>query len=266
MAIREQNIKEISDFFDNQATAWFELYHRTRRASDLVLLDRMNIAIEFIQSRLAPGSRILDVGCGPGVVALHLARQGYCVNGIDISRKMISLCEKAFAEMPALNDQHAFTVGNFSEVDFDEGSFDGIFVLGFLEFQTDEIDVLKRFHEILRPGGVLIISGPMKLALTELFGIRNITRAIVFGPSGTDISPPKNYYSLSRLNRLLSQAGFKVLDHKRHGFASFPFFSKIIGLKAEILLDRFFDNLANVLPLKAFCSDIIMVAEKEMKS
>ncbi|MHC4477891.1 MAG: class I SAM-dependent methyltransferase [Planctomycetota bacterium] len=262
MAIRQQNIKELGDFFDNQASAWFERYHRTQQASDLVILDRMNIAIEFIQSRLAPGSSILDVGCGPGVVALQLVRQGYCVNGIDISRKMIKLCQKAFAEMSEVNDQHAFTMGNFNEIDLEEESFDGIITLGFLEFQEDEIHVLKRFYEILRPGGVLVISGPMRLALMELFGIRNIIRALVFGAPGTDISPPKNYYSLSRLNRLLSQAEFKVLSHKRHGFGSFPFFSKIIGLRAEILLSRLLDNLSIVLPLKAFCSDIIMVAEK----
>ena len=263
MAIKKHDIKEIVDFFDNQATAWFERYHKTQQANDLVILDRMNIAIEFMRSRLAPGSRIFDVGCGPGVVALHLAQQGYRVNGIDISRNMINLCQKTLAEMPAVNDQHAFTVANFIEIDFDEGSFDGIITLGFLEFQENEISVLKKFHEILKPGGVLVISGPMKLALTELFGIRNISRSLVFAACGRGISPPKNYYSLSRLSRLLSQVGFKVLDHKRHGFASFPFISKIIGLKGEILLGRFLENLANVLPLKAFCSDIIMIAEKK---
>lgn len=175
---------------------------------------------------------------------------------------MIKLCQKAFTEMPEVNDQHAFTVDNFNEIDLEEESFDGIITLGFLEFQEDEIHVLKRFYEILRPGGVFVISGPMRLALMELFGIRNIIRALVFGASGTDISPPKNYYSLSRLIRLLSQAGFKVLDHKRHGFGGFPFFSKIIGLKGDILLSRLLDNLSNVLKIKAFCSDIIMVAEK----
>jgi 2-polyprenyl-3-methyl-5-hydroxy-6-metoxy-1,4-benzoquinol methylase len=254
------------DFFDHQATAWFERYNKTQQANDLVILERMNIAIEFIRSRLAPGSRVFDVGCGPGVVALHLAQQGYCINGIDISRNMINLCQKTFAEIPALNDRHTFTAGNFIEIDFNKSSFDGIITLGFLEFQENEISVLKKFYEILKPGGVLVISGPMKLALTELFGIRNITRSLVFSACSRDISPPKNYYSLSRLSHLLSQARFKVLDHKRHGFASFPFIRKIIGLKGEILLGRFLDKLANVLPLNAFCSDIIMIAEKQRNS
>jgi 2-polyprenyl-3-methyl-5-hydroxy-6-metoxy-1,4-benzoquinol methylase len=262
MAIRQRNIKEIGDFFDNQASAWFEHYYRAQNASDLVILERMNIAIEFIRSKLASGSRILDVGCGPGVVALHLARRGYRVNGIDISRKMIKLCQKAFTELSEGIDQHAFTADNFNEIDLEEESFDGIITLGFIEFQEDEIHVLKRFSKILRPGGVLVISGPIRLALSELFGIRNIIRALLFGASGTDISPPKNYYSLSRLIRMLSQAGFKVLDHKRYGFGSFPFVSKIIGSKYDILLSRLLDNLSNVLPIKVFSSNIIMAAEK----
>ena len=265
MGTREPNLEEIGDFFDHQANAWLERYHKPRQASDLVILDRMNIAIEFMQSKLAAGSRILDVGCGPGVVALQLALQRYLVSGIDISPEMIRLCRKKFAEMPEVKGDHTFAVGNFTESDLKKESFDGIVALGFLEFQKNEIQVLIRFHEILKPGGVLVISGPMKLALTELFGIRNITRALVFGLSGTDISPPKNYYSLSGLGSLLSQAGFKVLGHKRHGFASFPFINKIVGLKNEILLGRLLDSLAKVLPLRDFCSDIIMAAEQEIR-
>jgi 2-polyprenyl-3-methyl-5-hydroxy-6-metoxy-1,4-benzoquinol methylase len=262
MVIRHRNIKEIGYFFDNQASAWFEHYHRSKNANDSVILDRMNIAIEFIQSKLVSGSRILDVGCGPGVVALHLARRGYRVNGIDISRKMIKLCQKAFNEPFEGNDQHGFTTVNFNEIDLEEESFDGIIALGFLEFQEDEIHVLGKFNKILRPGGVLVISGPIRLALSELFGITNIIRALVFDASGTDISPPKNYYSLSRFIRLLSQTGFKVLDHKRHVFGSFPFVSKIIGSKCDILLNRLLDNLSILLPIKVFCSNILMVAEK----
>jgi 2-polyprenyl-3-methyl-5-hydroxy-6-metoxy-1,4-benzoquinol methylase len=262
MVIKQRNIKEVIDFFDNQASAWSEHYHKAKNANHLVILDRMNIAIEFIQSKLVSGSKILDVGCGPGVVALQLAHRGYRINGIDISPKMIKLCQKAFSELPEGNDQHAFTADNFNEIDLEEESFDGIITLGFLEFQENEIHVLRKFYKILKPGGVLVISGPIRLALTELFGIRNIIRALVFDASGTDISPPKNYYSLSRFIRLLSKTGFKVLDHKIHGFGNFPLVSKIIGSKCDILLSRLLDNLSIVLPIKVFCSNIIMVAEK----
>lgn len=47
---------------------------------------------------LAPGSRILDVGCGPGRHANELGRRGYRVHGVDISRTFLEL---ATAEAPA---------------------------------------------------------------------------------------------------------------------------------------------------------------------
>jgi ubiquinone/menaquinone biosynthesis C-methylase UbiE len=49
-----------------------------------------------IESLIQPGSSVLDVSCGTGIDALYLAKQGYRLCGIDISKKMITASRLKF--------------------------------------------------------------------------------------------------------------------------------------------------------------------------
>src|SRR5438094_40756 len=79
--------------------------------------------VDYLERQLAkkPGAAILDVPCGAGRHSLELARRGYDVTGIDISRESIGAA-KAAAEISGLrvdfrvNDMRALT-----------GSYDGAF-------------------------------------------------------------------------------------------------------------------------------------------
>src|SRR5262244_619226 len=70
---------------------------------------------------LAPrgGERILDLGCGTGVVAAEIASRGAEVFGIDRSEEMVAQAKSKF---PALK----FDVGNATQLKFD-GEFDAVF-------------------------------------------------------------------------------------------------------------------------------------------
>ena len=48
-------------------------------------------------------SRLLDVGCGTGIHAIHLAKRGYSVIGVDISKDMISIANKKAELFPELD-------------------------------------------------------------------------------------------------------------------------------------------------------------------
>ncbi|MEM7340005.1 MAG: class I SAM-dependent methyltransferase [Actinomycetota bacterium] len=60
---------------------------------------------------LAPGSRILDVGCGPGRHALAFAAAGHHVTGVDISAEFVELATTAATEA-GLDDHARFVVGD----------------------------------------------------------------------------------------------------------------------------------------------------------
>lgn len=106
---------------------------------------------------LAPGARVLDVGCGPGRHAVALAAAGYAVTGIDVSAK--------FLDIAAQRARDAKVVAAFFEVDarrmpFDD-EFDGVISLcqgAFGLMGQDDGLVLRRIVEATRPGGCVVLT------------------------------------------------------------------------------------------------------------
>ena len=106
---------------------------------------------------LPSGSKVLDAGCGEGLVALHLAgRPGLDVTGIDILAELI-LRANQNAERTGLTSQIAFSVASFDSLPFADGSFDGVFTMEALVHAADHERVLNEFLRVLKPGGRLVL-------------------------------------------------------------------------------------------------------------
>lgn len=97
----------------------------------------------------AAGSRVLDLGCGPGDDALHLMEQGVEVLGIDNSEAMVAVARErgVAAEWTAIEDLGAIV-----------GPFDGaISNFGALNCVEDLDDAARELAPLIRPGGALAI-------------------------------------------------------------------------------------------------------------
>ena len=107
--------------------------------------------LQLIEQRVAPGSPILDLGCGCGVpVARRLARQ-YVVTGVDISQVQI---ERARRLVPGAT----FVCADMATVAFAPGSFAAITCLYALFHLpiAEQTAVLSNVHRWLRPGGIFL--------------------------------------------------------------------------------------------------------------
>lgn len=113
---------------------------------------------------LAPGSRLLDVGCGPGRHSLEFARRGFDVVGVDISERFVRLGnESAAAE--GLQSGVRFERGDARTLRF-ENEFDAVFSLcqggfglvGRTEDGAADGRVLNAMASSLRGGGQLVVS------------------------------------------------------------------------------------------------------------
>lgn len=160
---------------------------------------------DFLPRKKSSG--ILDIGCGLGGIVFWLTERGFAnVVGIDISEE-----EVAAAHTLGLDRVEKGDIRDFSS----PKPYDVIFALDVLEhFKKEEIpDVLRRIHNVLSPGGVLIIKTPNA---EGLFGSRlryaDFTHEIAFTESS--------------LREILSLAGFTLAGVREagpvvHGFLSF---------------------------------------------
>ena len=104
---------------------------------------------------LHPGMRVLDLGCGPGLYAIRLARAGIRVTGLDLSRRSIAYArEQAAAE--GLEIEYRQT--DFLQLDETAAYDAAIQVYGELNTFSDPTRdrLLGRIRQALKPGGVFL--------------------------------------------------------------------------------------------------------------
>jgi SAM-dependent methyltransferase len=109
----------------------------------------------YFARHLKPDSRVLDVGCGPGVLAAEVARQipsGY-VTGIDASTERLIEGQKNFAGLGNAQS-HA---GEATALPFVIGSFDFIYCRFLLEYLRDKKKAVAEMTRVCRPGGTVLL-------------------------------------------------------------------------------------------------------------
>ena len=104
------------------------------------------------------GERVLDVGCGTGVVARQVASRlgtSGAVTAIDLSPHMLAVANAAAARDGVVVD---WRVGNAERLPFPERSFDLVLCQFALMFFTDKVAALSEMARVLRHGGRAVVS------------------------------------------------------------------------------------------------------------
>ncbi|MGD1059153.1 MAG: cyclopropane-fatty-acyl-phospholipid synthase family protein [Solirubrobacteraceae bacterium] len=151
---------------------------------------------------LKPGMRVLDVGCGWGSFAIHVAREyGVEVVGITLSERQAERARERVAEA-GMADRVEIRVQDYRRLA--HASFDAISSIGMSEHVGDrQIDVYaKTLFDILKPGGTLLNHAiaaldPGAEPLEDLFSTRYVF------PDGEPLP-------LSRVQLALERAGFRT--------------------------------------------------------
>ncbi|MFI9329816.1 methyltransferase domain-containing protein [Kitasatospora sp. NPDC052868] len=157
---------------------------------------------------LPAGSRVLDAGSGAGVVARAMAsRFGLAVTGVDVLDFHVREARKLSARA-ALEGRTAFSWGDYHRLEFPDASFDGAYSMETLVHSYAPERALAEFHRVLRPGGRLVLLGPMSTVPLE--EMRPGDRAVLERYLDDMVFPGAKRYHAGNLARLLTEAGFQV--------------------------------------------------------
>lgn len=107
---------------------------------------------------LESDDRVLDVGCGTGIVARRVAdRVGGAgtVVGLDINEKMLEVAETTAAESRL---EVEWRHGDATDLPFSDGTFDVVLCQQALQFVTEPPTAFQEMHRVLSPGGRIAVS------------------------------------------------------------------------------------------------------------
>ena len=142
---------QIRSYFDAAAGE----YSRGRE-HEFSFVAQKHIALEQLPRRL---KRVLDVGCGPAVMAEKLLERARGYWGIDLSAQMIAHGCARMATHPLRSRCH-LGVGDAEAMSFGDGFFDAVVSLGMIEYLPSYERALAEMFRVLRPGGVAVLAVP----------------------------------------------------------------------------------------------------------
>jgi ubiquinone/menaquinone biosynthesis C-methylase UbiE len=145
----EQNKQKEIAFFDGYAVD--NAYDVFAPEASLRLIDQFTHL-----SVLAPGARVIDLGCGSGTFTHLLRKAGYDCVGLDISGKLIELGKRRH---PGIE----FLQGDIDHLPFADASFDGVLLSGVVHHFPDPSRCAAEVFRILRPHGRFVAFDPNRM-------------------------------------------------------------------------------------------------------
>ena len=162
--------------------------------------------VRFLSLGLAPGSRVLDVGCGRGVVLGELANLGLEVHGVEMSQAAVCGAD------PRAQIRIA---QNLAKAGYPSSHFDQVLIWHVLEHLERPRETLDEVRRILRPGGRLVVAVP-NLASRQ---------AAWSGAAWFHLDLPRHLYHfpLAALRHLLDETGFEPISDHHFSLRQNPF-------------------------------------------
>lgn len=105
---------------------------------------------------LKSGMRVLDAGCGQGVVAMHIAgNHNVTITGVTIVERE-TRGAKRLAERNGVSGKTVFMVADYHRLPFEDNTFDRVYTIESLSHAYDLPEVISELYRVLKPGGKIV--------------------------------------------------------------------------------------------------------------
>lgn len=190
--------------FSQLASRWWDPHGEFRPLHEINPL-----RLDWIDSRAhLAGKRVLDVGCGGGILAEAMAGRGARVTGIDLAEKPLRV-----AELHLLQSKAQVT---YEQVSTDEyaarhtGEFDVVTCMELLEHVPDPGSMVAACTRLVRPGGQVFFSTINRNPKSYLFAVIGAEYILRLLPKGTH--DYQRFIKPSELSRFARDAGLRVAE------------------------------------------------------
>ena len=190
--------------FNALAERWWDPNSEFRPLHDINPL-RLN----YIDERLGlPGKRVIDIGCGGGLLSEGMARRGATVTGIDLGEAPLAVA-RLHAEKSGVEVEYLQVLAEESG-EQRAGEYDAVTCLEMLEHVPDPASVIRACAKLVKPGGQVFFSTINRNPKAFLFAIVGAEYVLRLLPRGTH-----EYAKLIRPSELAGwsrDAGLDVRD------------------------------------------------------
>jgi ubiquinone/menaquinone biosynthesis C-methylase UbiE len=227
--------EEVKAVYDRIAKEYDERIPGAGPADDLFTENE----IAFLLSKIEPGQKVLDIGCGTGRFTVPLAEIGADTSAVDISAGMLEVLSEKLADRGLSAD---LRLGDMCQLPFPDATFD--VVTSFLALMhlplADRPAVWREVRRVLKPGGRMILGVKNgifeRLFKGDRFAAVDVTdvdaKKLIFTGCDNGAQYEAAWYSFTpqELNTLFAQVGMSVTHLK----GNIPF---AVWLASEILED-----------------------------
>jgi ubiquinone/menaquinone biosynthesis C-methylase UbiE len=152
----------VKKYFDDLSLDYQKAYERDKDdpVRTYIFNQRKNIVLDLIDRQ---SGRLLDIGCGPGIMTKELLKKNFLIYNTDVSPSMIERARGALRGHEH-KDRVFFKVGDVESLDFDGSYFDVVLCIGVIEYLQDYHKAMRVISKVLKKGGTAIISLPNRLS------------------------------------------------------------------------------------------------------
>jgi len=190
--------------FEELASKWWD------KNSEFKPLHEINpLRLGYIDSIAdISGKRILDVGCGGGILSESMAEKGANVTGIDMGEAPLEVAKLHLLETGQEVDYKKIPVEELAELE--AGTFDVVTCMEMLEHVPDPSSIIHACHKLVKPGGYVFFSTINRNPKSYLFAIIGAEYVLNMLPKGTH--DYAKFIRPSEMNQWIRDTGLETLD------------------------------------------------------